>query len=120
MKIIKIFCTLVTGIFIILLLSSCTPAPPTSSANELVSHKWILVDSFDKSKGSLSFSDGRILFDAQIDENTVFKLNEEYIIDEEKITVASENYGILVISYKISGNRLSLSYTGNKIILKKE
>ncbi len=112
--------TILLYISISFLLFGCTPSPPQSSSDELISHTWIIADDAGNKNGSLSFSEEHIIFNAQIGNDKDFNLNEECIITENKITVTSDNYGILIIEYKISGNTLILSYSDKQISLTKE
>lgn len=104
----------------VLFFCSCTAAPPSDCCDELVMHKWVIYDSFEKEKCTLSFADGRMLISAETGDNSVFEFNEEYIADTEKITVISEDYGILNISYKIKNDKLVLTYIDKEITFKKE
>lgn len=99
---------------------SCVAAPPSDCRDELVMHKWVIYDSFEKEKCTLSFADGRMLISAEMSDNSVFEFNGEYIADTEKITVVSENYGVLNIGYKINSDSLVLTYIDKEITFKKE
>lgn len=118
----KRFSGTITILFILILslLCGCTPAPPTNSVDELTSNSWILYDGDNNKSGKLVFSDGHVIFNADIGEEKDFKLDEEYIADNTIISVISENYGTFNINYTISGNSLTLSYLGKEITLKKE
>ena len=99
---------------------SCTAAPPSNCRDELIMHKWVIYDSFEKEKCTLSFADGRMMISAEIGDNSVFEFNEEYIADNEKITIISENYGVLNIGYKIKNDSLVLTYIDKEITFKKK
>ena len=102
------------------LFCGCTSAPPSDPSDELISNTWILYGRNNEKNGTLTFSNEHIIFNADINESNPFTLNEEYIIEDKKITIVSENYGILSMEYSISGNELTLTYLGKNIVLKKQ
>ena len=112
----KVLIGILFAVIIILLFCSCTAAPPSDCRDELITHKWVIYDSFEKEKCTLSFADGRMMISAETGDNSVFEFNEEYIADTEKITVISENYGVLNIGYKIKNDKLVLTYIDKEII----
>ncbi|MDD6490170.1 MAG: hypothetical protein PUG48_10260 [Clostridia bacterium] len=115
----KIACVLVAAVMV-LVFCSCTAAPPSDCRDELIMHKWVIYDNFEKEKCTLSFTDGRMMISAEMGNNSVFEFNGEYIADNEKITVFSENYGILNIGYRIKSDSLVLTYIDKEITFKKE
>ena len=104
----------------VMVLCACTAALPSDCRDELVSHKWAIYDNFEEEKCTLCFDGEHMLINAKIDDDTIFKFDEEYIADTEKITVISENYGVLNINYKIEKDSLVLTYIDKQITFKKE
>ncbi len=99
--------------------AACQAAPPMSPKEEIVLHEWSVLDSFGKEQGSLSFSDGKMNLHANVsDEN--FKMTEECLMDDKKIVVNSEEWGVVEMDYTLSGEWLELTYCGKKITLRKK
>ena len=105
---------------LVFVLCSCVAAPPSDCRDELIMHKWVIYDNFEKEKCSLCFENERMKLKARIDDNTVFDFDEEYIADTEKITVISDDYGTINIKYTIKNDKLILTYIDKEITFKKE
>lgn len=109
----------ILAIFLIVLLCGCTDSPPNSAAEELVRYSWRLKSENDdnnkKSKGTLSFENGKMLFDIVKPDKSKFKINEYYEVDNEKIIIVSENYGNLSFEYKLYGDELELFYNNSSL-----
>lgn len=105
--------------FICLFCTACTQAPPENCTDELIRNTWVVTDSANKEHGSLLFNNGRIIFNVNLSGEN-FYMNEEYIIDEKKITISSENFGVFSFNYKIDGNNLILTYYGRQMSLTKK
>ena len=106
---------MISIIFISLLLSSCRDSPPASAKDEITSYEWTITDVSGNTHGYVSFPDGKIkISDDLID------FTGDCTIDENCITVNSENYGVVNISYTIDGDTLELEYLGKKISTKKK
>ncbi len=99
--------------------SSCTQAPPEDCADELVRNVWVITDDSGKEHGNLSFENNRVKMDADVSGKN-FHMNEECIVDTEKVIVSSENFGQLSVQYRIDGEKLYLEYFGREILLTKK
>ena len=98
-----------------MLLSSCRNSPPVSAKDEIALYEWTITDVSGNSHGCVSFPDGKIKISDELIDFT-----GDCTIDENCITVNSENDGVINISYTIYGDTLELEYLGKKISTKKK
>lgn len=100
---------------VLFITSSCRNAPPASAKDEITSYQWTFTDLSENTHGSLSFSDGKIKIS-----DDIIDFCEDCAIDDNCITVCSQNYGTVIINYSLDGDDLQLEYLGKKISLKKK
>lgn len=109
MKKITITCLL---LFLSVTGAGCIAAPPDSPAEEVVRYKWRPSDEVNSAvRGELLFNDDEILFAARLSDTEV-RLRGEYLIDDNTITVMSEQYGTVCMDYELSSEYLTLTYYG--------
>lgn len=95
--------------------SSCRQAPPIFAKDEVASYIWEIEDLSGESKGTVSFSDGKIKVS---DKN--LNLSEECIIEDERIIINSKSCGVIELRYRMYGDIMELEYFGKKISMKKK
>lgn len=109
----KIFFACVTAL-LVFFCQGCTAAPPDCPAVEIVRYKWRPTDDSGNkaaSRGELVFCDDEILLAAKVSDTEV-RLRGEYLIDDDTITVMSEQYGTVCMGYDLSSEYLTLTYFG--------
>ena len=85
------------------ILSSCRNSPPISAKDEIALYEWTITDISGNTHGSVSFRDGKI----NISDN-IINFTNECTVNENTITVNSQNYGTVIFNYTVSGNTLEL------------
>lgn len=113
--IIKILCTL----YVILFLCGCSESEPANMREAVISNSWILYDGIGNECGTLEFSDERIILSVDINNDEMFKIDEEYVMDDSKIYVISESLGTPIFEYSLEEDTLTISYSGRSIVFKK-
>lgn len=102
-------------ILTIIMTSSCRRAAPACAKDEIALYQWQIEDISGENKGIVSFADGKMkISDKKLD------FSEDCIIEDSKIIVNSNNYGVISLDYKMHGDILELEYFGKKITLKKK
>lgn len=104
---------------VIVFCTACTKAPPEDCADELVRNQWSVVDSNNKEHGTIFFQNNKVIVNADLS-GEKFYMNEDCIVDTQKITVTSDKFGVFSIDYEITGNCLYLKYYGKQISLIKK
>jgi len=100
---------------IAIMTSSCRQAPPMYAKNEIISYQWQIKDVSGENKGTVSFSDGKIKIS---DKNLNF--SEDCMIEDDRIIINSNDYGVIILNYKMHGDIVELEYFGKKITLNKK
>ena len=107
------------AVMLLLLLPGCTDSPPLSSADELNLHRWSIFSDTDNISGILFFKNNSLTLEAELNgEKTSIK--GECFIDNEHITVISDDYGTVVFDYKLNDDKLILEYYKKNITFIKD
>ena len=99
----------------IIMTSSCKQAPPIYAKDEIISYQWQIKDISGEDKGIVTFSDGKIKIS---DKN--LKFSENCMVEDDRIIINSNDYGVIILNYKMYGDILELEYFGKKITLNKK
>lgn len=108
-------------LFSLFCLSSCSlqSAPPESIHEELISHQWCIKNNHVKT-GELEFlSENQIKLTADIGSETM-DLEGTCFINDQKISVISDDWGELSFSYRLEREYLYLQFFDKEIVLEKE
>ena len=100
---------------LLLITSSCKNVPPSSAKEELPLYEWTITDLSGSPHGTLSFPDGKMKISDEL-----LDFTGDCTMDHNTITVNSQNYGIISVSYTLQGDSLELAFLGKKISLKKK
>ena len=100
------------------ILGGCAASPPGSAGEELVRHRWILGEGKER-QCRLTFSDHTLTLTAQGFGEEV-SLSGDCFVQEQRITVLSEEYGTVCFDYSLRGDKLLLSFFGKNMTLVKQ
>ena len=101
---------------------ACVSAPPRFPGEEIRLYEWVGLDekgAKNEALGHLSFSDNSLTPTAQRGQCSLC-LEGECIIDDQKITVLSEEFGTVVMGYELSSEKLTLFYSEKSAVLVKK
>ena len=105
-----IFCAAVTG--------GCVPAVPCSPCDEIRLYEWEICSDKRNDSGELSFKGDELYMYADVSGSKT-SVKGRYFIDDKRITVFADGFDILQFDYKLSGEKLLLSYFSKKLTFKK-
>lgn len=103
---------------LMLLPGGCVQAPPQSAGQELARHSWGIEQPGAGRECTLDFSADSLTFSAKGFGEPV-ELSGYYYVSESDITVMSDTLGTVCFDYRLSGNKLILSYSGREVVLNK-
>ena len=98
----------------IVMLSGCTAAPPQSAGEEIVRYHWIP----ETAEGGLDFAEHQLYLSVRQGSNQV-NLKGEYFMVADTLTVLSEDYGTVVMTYELVNHQLKLTYFGQEAVFVK-
>ena len=87
----------------------------SEAADYIFGSKEIEKDISGEDKGIVTFSDGKIKIS---DKN--LKFSENCMVEDDRIIINSNDYGVIILNYKMYGDILELEYFGKKITLNKK
>ena len=88
----------------------CVPSPPESSGEEIVLNSWELV-SEGKTRGSLDFTDGKIIMSADVSDGKL-RISGDCYFSDKTITIDSEDCGVIAFDYELYRDKLRLTFGG--------
>ena len=103
----------------IIFTTACTASPPTTAAEEILRHDWHMLDSEGEEYATLTFDNDRFILEAEIYDSPL-SLSGECFVDKETISVDTENFGTIIIRYKLSSDELTLTYFGKSVVFLKK
>lgn len=112
-KLKKLFAALILFLFIIMS-SSCSGAAPLTSNEEIKLHRWNIYSETDDISGFLTINKNELTLDAELSGEKI-SLNGESFIDDNRITVLSDEYGTVVFEYKLIDDKLTLVFYNKKL-----
>lgn len=99
---------------ICLLMAGCVNAPPLDASEEIKRYEWVRTDengAKNETSGHLAFSGSSLSLTSSYGESRL-DLNGECIVENDTITVITDDFGSVVMEYELSSEKLTLKYAG--------